>query len=125
MIIQANHVVERWYNLQNLLTRLRTSVGDLKESQEILRSIDQLKERILNIEPTFFTKYDLEKLDKVQSEIDCTIEPKIKALDEITNDLTPENALDYIQQRCWIAEALINLTSIMGNKRTKLWKAHN
>lgn len=124
MRIQTNCVIERWYKLQNLLAHLRTSLDTLKESQEILRSIDQLKARILNIELTFFTKYDIEELDKVQSEVNYIIEPKIKALDEMINDLT-ENDSGYIQQRCKISEALINLTNIIYNKRTQLWEARN
>ncbi|PKY54896.1 hypothetical protein RhiirA4_548457 [Rhizophagus irregularis] len=123
MRIQTNCVVERWYRLQNLLAHLRTSLDTLKEGQEISRSIDQLKARILNI-PTYFTKYDIEELDKVQSEVNYIIEPKIKALDEMINDLT-ENDSGYIQQRCRIAEALIKLTDIIDNKRTQLWEARN
>ncbi|CAB5357673.1 unnamed protein product [Rhizophagus irregularis] len=123
MRIQTNCVVERWYRLQNLLAHLRTSLDTLKEGQEISRSIDQLKARILNI-PTYFTKYDIEELDKAQSEVNYIIEPKIKALDEMINDLT-ENDSGYIQQRCRIAEALIKLTDIIDNKRTQLWEARN
>jgi hypothetical protein len=122
MKMQTNHVMERWYNLQNSLAHLRTSLGALKESQEISRSIGQLKARVLNIRPPFIMEFDIGELDEAQSEISYVIEPKIKALDEMINDLT-ENDLGYIQQRCRIAEALINLTSIINNKRTQIWEA--
>ncbi|GBB87895.1 hypothetical protein RclHR1_01440010 [Rhizophagus clarus] len=141
--IRTNRVLEDWYVLKDLLAHLRTSLNASKEAQEVSRAIkdilvaiNQVKERVLNIEsfitgegvPRLPTKDDVEggelELNEIQAEVDHILGPRIEALDEMINNLT-ENDSGYVQQRHGIAEALTNLASIIDTKRTQLREAHN
>ncbi|PKC08124.1 hypothetical protein RhiirA5_358302 [Rhizophagus irregularis] len=141
--IRTNRVLEDWYGLKDLLAHLRTSLNASKESQEVSRAIkdilvaiNQVKERVLNIEsfitgegvPRLPTKDDVEggelELNEIQAEVDHILGPRIESLDEMINNLT-ENDSGYVQQRHGIAEALTNLANIIDTKRTQLREAHN
>ncbi|CAH1756377.1 8969_t:CDS:2 [Entrophospora sp. SA101] len=138
---RTNKVLEDWDSLTDLLKSLRSSLNASKEVQEvskaikdILASIDQVKERVLNIESFFIdegvpklpTKDDVEnnlrELDEIQAEVDHILGPRIEALDENINNL-PEHETSFVQQRSGIAEILTNLAGIMDNKRSQLHEA--
>nr|CAG8447295.1 7339_t:CDS:2 [Entrophospora candida] len=138
---RTNKVLEDWDSLTDLLKSLRSSLNASKEVQEvskaikdILASIDQVKERVLNIESFFIdegvpklpTKDDVEnnlrELDEIQAEVDHILGPRIEALDESINNL-PEHETSFVQQRSGIAEILTNLAGIMDNKRSQLHEA--
>ncbi|CAG8461490.1 17795_t:CDS:2 [Acaulospora morrowiae] len=138
---RTNRVLEDWNGLKELLAHLRTSLNASKEKQEVLRAIkeiqnaiEQVKERVLNIEsyitgegtPGLPTIDDVNlgerELDEIQAEIDHILGPRIDDLDDMINNLTERDA-SYIQQRAVIAKLLTSLADSINNKRSQLKEA--
>ncbi|CAH1758273.1 9978_t:CDS:2 [Entrophospora sp. SA101] len=138
---RTNKVLDDWCMLTDLLGNLRSSLNASKEAQEVSRaikdilvSIGQVKERVLNVESFFIgegvprlpTKDDVEnnlkELDEIQVEVDHILGLRIESLDEMIGNLL-ENETSFVQQRSGIAEALTNLAGIVYNKRSQLHEA--
>jgi hypothetical protein len=139
---RADRVIEDWNGLKDLLKSVRKHLKASKENLEVSRAIkdilvaiQQVKERVLNIEsftgdsiirlPTVGdVQAGQRMLDEIQAEIDQILQPRIEALDEMINNLT-ENDSGYVQHRAGIAEALTNLAAIVDTKRNQLREAED
>ncbi|CAG8440141.1 12117_t:CDS:2 [Acaulospora colombiana] len=138
---RSYHVIDDWNGLKELLNHLRISLDASKEKQEILRTIkdiqnaiEQVKERVLNIEsfitgegvPGLPTMDDVNngerELDEIQAEVDHILAPRIDDLDDMLSNLTDRDA-SYIQQRAVIAKLLTSLADSIENKRSQLKEA--